>query len=75
MFPAPEDTVFRTDPALKRTAERYSPFWVNQGVLVPTDGAEVITASPESILQLRESAAIMPDFDPLPVTPAFLLCC
>lgn len=58
MFWVPEDTVYSTDPALKRTAERYQTF-VNQGILIPTDGAEVdYRLIFESILKLRETVKI-----------------
>lgn len=58
MFWVPEDTVNSTDPALKATAERYQSF-VNQGVLVPTDGAEVdYRIIFESILNLRQTVKI-----------------
>ncbi|HGK4608093.1 TPA: terminase TerL endonuclease subunit, partial [Yersinia enterocolitica] len=40
MFWAPEDTIYSTATELKRTAERYQNF-VQQGFLIPTDGAEV----------------------------------
>ncbi|ELY5820963.1 terminase large subunit [Cronobacter dublinensis] len=58
MFWVPEDTVYSSDPELKRTAERYQSF-VNQGVLIPTDGAEVdYRVIFESILKLRETVKI-----------------
>ncbi|TNV14912.1 terminase large subunit [Buttiauxella sp. B2] len=57
-FWVPEDTVYSTDPALKRTAERYQTF-VNQGVLIPTDGAEVdYRLIFETILALRAGVKI-----------------
>lgn len=57
-FWVPEDTVYSTDPQLKRTAERYQSF-VNQGVLIPTDGAEVdYRVIFESILRLRDKVKI-----------------
>ncbi len=46
MFWAPKNTVYSSDPELKRTAERYQSF-VNQGVLIPTDGAEVDYQAPQ----------------------------
>ncbi|ELY4545828.1 terminase large subunit [Cronobacter sakazakii] len=58
MFWVPEDTVYSSDPELKRTAERYQSF-VNQGVLIPTDGAEVdYRVIFESILRLRDKVKI-----------------
>ncbi|XBS71150.1 terminase TerL endonuclease subunit [Acerihabitans sp. KWT182] len=39
-FWVPEDTIFSTDPAIKRTAERYQRF-VNMQNVIATDGAEV----------------------------------
>lgn len=58
MFWVPEDTVYSSDPELKRTAERYQSF-VNQGVLTPTDGAEVdYRVIFETILKLRETVKI-----------------
>ncbi|MFP5726581.1 terminase TerL endonuclease subunit, partial [Salmonella sp. 741265124_HBA] len=57
-FWVPEDTVYSTDPALKTTADRYQSF-VNQGVLVPSDGAEVdYRLIYEAILNLRETVKI-----------------
>ena len=58
MFWVPEDTVFSNEPELKVIAERYQSF-VNQGVLIPSDGAEVdYRLIFESILQLRQSLKI-----------------
>ncbi|ECF6595008.1 terminase large subunit, partial [Salmonella enterica] len=58
MFWVPEDTVYATDPALKTIADRYQSF-VNQGVLVPSDGAEVdYRLILEAILKLRETVKI-----------------
>lgn len=58
MFWVPEDTVYSTDPSLKTIAERYQSF-VNQGVLVPTDGAEVdYRIIFESILTLRNTIKV-----------------
>ncbi len=58
MFWVPEDTVYSTDPALKTVAERYQSF-VNQEVLIPTDGAEVdYRVIFEAILKLRETVKI-----------------
>jgi phage terminase large subunit-like protein len=39
-FWVPEDTVFSSDPEIKRTVDRYQKF-VNMGHLIATDGAEV----------------------------------
>ncbi|EBM1967285.1 terminase large subunit [Salmonella enterica] len=39
-FYVPEDTIYSADPDKQRIAERYQSF-VNQGVLTPTEGAEV----------------------------------
>ncbi|EJU5353160.1 terminase large subunit, partial [Salmonella enterica] len=58
MFWVPEDTVYATDPALKTIADRYQSF-VNQGVLVPSDGAEVdYRLILEAILKLRKTVKI-----------------
>lgn len=58
MFWVPEDTVYSSDPELRRTAERYQSF-VNQGVLTPTDGAEVdYRVIFENIVKLRETVKI-----------------
>ncbi|RTY53648.1 terminase large subunit [Pantoea sp. YU22] len=58
MFWAPEETVFSTEPDKKRTAERYQSF-VNQGVLIPTDGAEVdYRLIFEKIVSLRDTVKV-----------------
>jgi len=58
MFWVPEDTVFSNEPELKLIAERYQSF-VNQGVLTPSDGAEVdYRLIFESILKMRETIKI-----------------
>ncbi|QLO37318.1 terminase large subunit [Klebsiella sp. RHBSTW-00484] len=58
MFWVPEDTIYSVDPKLKHTSERYQSF-VGQGVLIPTDGAEVdYRLIFESILQLRQNVKI-----------------
>ncbi|HII1671947.1 TPA: terminase large subunit [Salmonella enterica] len=57
-FYVPEDTVYSNDPGLQRVAERYQSF-VNQGVLTPTDGAEVdYRIILEDILELRSLVKI-----------------
>lgn len=58
MFWVPEDTIYSVDPKLKHTSERYQSF-VGQGVLIPTEGAEVdYRLIFESILQLRQNVKI-----------------
>ncbi|MDC9623662.1 terminase large subunit [Xenorhabdus sp. XENO-7] len=58
-FWAPEETVYSTDSDKLRTAERYQSF-VNQDVLIATDGAEVdYRLIFESILKLGESVKIV----------------
>lgn len=57
-FWVPEDTIYSVEPDKKRTAERYQSF-VNQGVLTPSDGAEVdYRLIFESIIQLREKVKV-----------------
>lgn len=57
-FWVPEETIYSTDPAIKRTAERYQTF-LRQGYLTPTDGAEVdYRLIFDTILQLRETVKI-----------------
>lgn len=57
-FYVPEETVYSPDPNRQRVAERYQSF-VNQGVLTPTDGAEVdYRIILEDILELRSIVQI-----------------
>ncbi len=66
LFFAPEDTIYSKDTAMLRTAERYQSF-VNQKLLIPTDGAEVdYRLIEEEIIKLRRNINIIS----CPIDPA-----